>query len=219
MGLAVVLALGFYLYTLESRLKSAEDERQKAVVLSEQQAANANVLQNMFDMNKQNAAMLAAFVAQAQQGKVQPLTNFTVTAATPSEAASQVAEKINRQDPTLPPEALEKTDNTIVTTQTLTDAEKLAIQKANAEKAAAGQPTTNEEYGVSVYKNNNYRNWYVGTGIGWHDGQVYMPVSLQRNFSKDAALEWEAHLDGDMNVNGGEIKYKRAVNKLFLGLF
>lgn len=218
LGLAVVLALGFYIYTLENRLQAAEDERQKAVVLSEQQAANVNVLQNALDLNKQNAAMLAAFVAQAQQGHVQPVTNFTVTATAPAEAAQQVADRINAGDPTLPPAALEKTDNTIVTTQTLTDAEKLAIQKANAEKVAAGQTTVNEEYGVAVYKNNNYRNWYVGTGVGWHDGQVYVPVSLQRNFSKDSAVEIEGHVQ-DAKINGGEVKYKRAVNKLFLGLF
>lgn len=218
LGLAVVLALCFYIYTLENQLQTAESERQKAVVLSEKQAANANVLQNTLDLNKQNAAMLAAFIAQAQQGKVQPVTNFTVTAAAPAEAAQQVADRINSGDPTLPPATLEKTDNTIVTTQKLTDAEKLAIQKENAEKAAAGQLTTNEEYGVAVYKNNNYRNWYVGTGIGWHDGQVYVPVSLQRNFSKDAAVEIEGHIR-DAKINGGEVKYKRAVNKLFLGLF
>lgn len=218
-GVVVALALGFYIYTLEGRVREAEEQKQNALVLSQQQAMNANVLQNMLDLNKQNAAMLASFIAKVQQGQVQPVTNFTVTAATPSEAASQVAEKINRQDPTLPPEALEKTDNTIVSVQKLTDAEKLATQTANKAKQEAGQTTVNEDYGVAVYKNNNYRNWYIGTGVGWHDGNHYVPVSLQRNFSKDAALEWEAHLDGDMNVKGGEIKYKRGVNKLFFGLF
>ena len=213
-----MLALVFYVFHLEGRLQTAEDERQKAVVLTEQQAANVNVLQNMLDLNKQNAAMLAAFVAQAQQGQVQPITNFTVTAATPSEAASQVAEKINSRDPTLPPEALEKTDNTIVSVQKLTDAEKLAAQTANKAKQDTGAATVNEEYGVAVYKNNNYRNWYIGTGVGWHDGKEYAPLSLQRNFSKDAALEWEAHLDKDMRITGGEIKYKRAVNKLLFGV-
>lgn len=49
-----------------------------------------------------------------------------------------------------------------------------------------------------------------------HGDDRYIPVELQRNFSKDAAVSAEYHYDG--NESGWELKYTKKTGKLF-GLF
>lgn len=51
-------------------------------------------------------------------------------------------------------------------------------------------------------------NWEVGAGIGSHDGDVYYPVSVQRNLSHDRAVEGVVHINERGKVNGGEVLYK-----------
>lgn len=173
------------------------EKLQQATVLSQQQAQDKNVLQNKLDLSNQNAEMLANFIKQAQVGQVQPINHFTVQAPTVQVAAENVADRINAKDPTLPPQALEKTDNTIVT--------------PNINKT----PQTN--YDVAVFKNNNYRNWEWSAGYGQHDGDGYIPIGLQRNYSKDKAIDVEVHLDVDniKKVSGWEVKQVWKTDKLF----
>ena len=171
-----------------------ESKLQQAIMLTEQQAQDKNSLQNKLNLSNQNAEMLANFINKAQMGQVQPINQFTVMAPSVQVAAEDVAKRINANDPTLPPQALEKTDNTIVTTNT--------------------NKTPQTNYDVAVFKNNNYRNWEWSTGYGQHGGDRYVPVELQRNFSKDAAVSYEHHFGG--NQCGWEVKYTRKTDKLFI---
>jgi hypothetical protein len=77
-----------------------------------------NVLQNKLDLSNQNAEMLANFITKAQSNQVQPINHFTVQALSVQVAAEDAAKRINDKNPTLPPAALDKTDNTIVTPNT-----------------------------------------------------------------------------------------------------
>ena len=195
--LIVIIAVAYFAWQEHA---DTEARLQQAMVLTEQQAQDKNVLQNELKLSNQNAAMLADFVKQAQAGKVQPVTNFTVQAPSLQVAAQQVADRINAKDPTLPTQALEKTDNTIVTPNT--------------------NKTPQANYDVAVFKNNNYRNWEWSVGYGGQDGSKYIPIGLQRNYSKDKAVEVEIHLDASSikSINGGEIKYIIKTDKLF-GVF
>lgn len=192
--LIVAIITATILYFKHSQ--SVEEKNQQAQVMSQQYSTDVNALQNQLAISKQNAELLADAVKKAQAGKTQPVTYVTVQAPTVEQAASDVATRINNNDSTLPPAALEKTDRTIVVPQ-----------------------EENKDYQVGVYKVNTYKNWYVGTGIGVNDGDVYIPVALQRNYSKDAAVEVQINLDPQkQSVNGGQIMYKKATNKLF-GVF
>ena len=214
LGLALVPALAFYMYSLGNRAKDAETKLQQATVLSQQQAKDANVLQNMFNESKQNAQMMADFIKHAQTGQLQPVTNFTVMASSPQQAAQQVTDRINKNDPTLPPAVLEKTDQTVVSSVSTTAEQKTAIDKQNAKDGT----NISDSYLTQVYKNNNYRNWEWSIGYGVQDGKGYIPVGLQRNYSKDKALEAEVHLDPSKikKVTGGEIKQVWKTDKLFV---
>ncbi|HWR09890.1 hypothetical protein [Sporomusa sp.] len=168
---------------------------QQATVLTEEQARNINSLQNELSLSKQNAEMLAAAVAEAKAGERQPEVKFIVQAPTVQAAAKTVAEQINQQDKTLPPLALEKTDRTLIV--------------PNNKKT----PETN--WDVGVFKVNNYRNWEWAVGYGWHDRDRYMPVELQRNYSKDRAMSAEVHIKDTGKLVGGEVKYVIKTDRLF----
>ena len=191
-----VLAMAGYL--VWQKHLDATKKLEQATVLTEQLAQDKNVLQNQLQMSKQNAEMLAGFIKQVQMGQVQPVSYFTVQAPTLPLAAEQVAERINASDPTLPPQALAKTDRTVVVPNT--------------------NKTPASNYDVGVFKVNNYRNWEWSVGYGVQDGSRYVPIGLQRNYSKDKAVSVEVHLDAGnvKNVNGWEVKQVWKTDKLFV---
>lgn len=76
----MVCAAGYFAWQKHS---DTEARLQQAMVLTQQQARDANVMQNTLDMSKQNAKMMADFIAKAQLGHVQPIANFTVQASSP----------------------------------------------------------------------------------------------------------------------------------------
>lgn len=189
----IVLALCGAGYFAWQKHADVAEKLQQAKVLTEQQAQDKNVLQNKLDVSKLNAEMLASYFKQAQAGQAQPVNHFTVQAPTLSGAAQQVADQIDAKDPTLPSEVVEKTDRTVVV------------------------PNTNKtpafNYDVGVYKVNNYRNWEWSIGYGQHGGDRYVPIRLQRNFSKDAAGSAEYHYGG--HEKGWEANYTIKTDRLF----
>ncbi len=214
-ALLLVVAVIYYAWHRDTE---KEAMLQKSIVMSQQDAQDKNVLQNKLELNKQNSEMLASFVSRAQTGKVQPVTHFAVQAPSLSQAAEEVANRINGRDPTLPPVALEKTDNTIVTTEKLNEEQQAAAKKVNEKNIGTDKPKVNEEYGVGVYKNNNYRNWEWSLGYGQQGREKYIPVGLQRNYSKDKAIAVEVHLDTSemKKVTGWEVRQVWKMDKLLL---
>ncbi len=194
-GIAVLLLFGIVAGAVYYH-NAQEARYQQAVLLTQDALKNINTLQNQVHMNQQNALALQDKLNQVQAGKIQPVTNYYVAAPTVTAAAEKVQEQLKAKDPSLPPAALEESDRNVVM-------------------------PNEEQQKVDVYKINLYRNWYVGAGVGWHKGDFYIPVAAQRNFSKDAAIEAQAHVNpADVkDINGGQVMYKRAVNKVFFGVF
>ncbi|WP_196599113.1 hypothetical protein [Pectinatus frisingensis] len=186
----VIAIMSFEIKHLKTKLT---DNEQTITTMTEEQATNVNALQNELKVNKQNAETLAAYIEKIQAGTIKPDASFKVTASTPEQAVKEVVSQITAKDPTLPAAVYEKTDKTVVATQTSNTAS-----------------DTSTEYPVGVYKINTYRNWEIGTGIGEHNGDFYVPVSIQRNYSKNHSIEAEIHLDKDIvkgHVSGGELKW------------
>ena len=117
-----------------------------------------------------------------------PVANFTVNAPSLEVASEQVVEKINKQDATLPPATLEKSDRTAV------------VKNDN-------------EYKVDVLKINLDKSWEVSTGIGIHRGDTYIPVGVQRNYASNKAVVAELHLvleefaKAKIKTSGWEVKH------------
>lgn len=181
--LAIILCV---LFLGSCKHDAVETTQEEPIVFTPEEAVNENVLENKLDMNKSNARETASYIREAQIGLRRPQTLYNERNEGESSVTYTVQEKLARNDATLPKEALTKTDATIV----------------------AAQPENND-VPVGIYKINNYRNWELGVGMGVHDGKTYIPVSLQRNYSKSHSVAAELHYDlKDNKVNGGEVQWK-----------
>lgn len=165
---------------------TADSSVEQTVIMTPEEAQSENVLRNELKINKPNAEIAAGVIRDAQRGVRRPQTVYNEPNEGGGSVAYTVKKKLDTGDPTLPPEALAKTDKTVV----------------------AEQPE-NKDVPVGIYKINTYRNWELGTGMGVHDGKAYIPVSLQRNYKKDRSIVLELHYDlKDNKVNGGEVQWK-----------
>ena len=109
-----------------------------------------------------------------------PVYITKVVAETQEEALDKVQEAYDNKE--FPPLTYENTDRTLIAPKS--------------------------EYEVGVYKVNLYRDWEVGTGIGVHDKDFYIPLSVTRNYDRSHSVTAEVHYDpNDTKINGYEIKY------------
>lgn len=187
----MVLALSFLLicamlFWFWQRTQQAEEKYRQAVVLQQEQLEQAQELGKALHISQMNAKELQA--AYDELKTKPPAASFTVSARSLEIAATQVVERINKQDATLPPAALEKTDRTAV------------VKNDTA-------------YKVDVLKINLDKAWELSAGVGSHRGDVYLPVGLQRNYAPHKALAAEVHLvpedlaKGKIKASGWEVKH------------
>lgn len=184
MALAVLLifVLGVTCLFMTHKLKEQQDA---VTTMTSEHAQNVNSLQNELKINKQNAEALQRDIIASQNATKRPQIVYTESLAPGESVVKVVQDRLLKNDSTLPPLALEKTDRTVV----------------------AEQPN-NKEIPVGIYKINTYRNWELGIGAGVHDGDFYVPVSIQRNYSRNHSVEAEIHVSpSGKTITGGEVKF------------
>ena len=187
----MVLALSFLLisamiFWFWQRTQQAEEKYRQAVVMQQEQLEQAQELGKVLHISQMNAEELQT-AYDALKAK-SPVASFTVSAPSLEVAAEQVEERINKQDNTLPPAALEKTDRTAVVKNDTT-------------------------YKVDVLKINLDKAWELSAGVGSHSGDAYIPVGVQRNYATNKAVAAEVHLvpeelaRGKIKTSGWEVKH------------
>ena len=175
------LLISAMLFWLWQRTQQAEEKYRQAVVLQQ-----AQELGKALHISQMNAKELQ--VAYDALKTEPPATNFTVNAPSLEVASKQVVERINKQDTTLPPATLEKSDRTAVV-------------------------KNDTEYKVDVLKINLDKTWELSTGLGFHRGDAYIPLGVQRNYAPNKAVAAEVHLvpedlaKGKIKTSGWEVKY------------
>ena len=180
------LLISAMLFWFWQRTQKAEEQYRQAVVLQQEQLEQTHELGKALHISQMNAKELQA-AYDALKDKP-PVASFTVSAPSLEVATEQVAERINKLDATLPPAALEKTDRTAV------------VKNDN-------------EYKVDVLKINLDKSWELSTGVGSHQGDVYLPIGLQRNYAPNKAVAAEVHLvpeelaRGKIKTSGWEVKH------------
>lgn len=184
---AVLITLIVYIYLLFQEREVLQDRLDKAEQVTAEQAQDIDYMQEKLDTNKEQTKETITIIKEAQQNQIPPTTHITVQAPSLPDTVQQTTERIQEQDPTLPPEALEETDKTIV----------------------APQPE-NKEYQVGVYKIDLQKDWSVGTGLGVHNGDVYVPVSVSRQYDNNKAVEVQVNLDPskNMKLEGVQVMHK-----------
>jgi len=187
----VFLLVSFIIYSvllalLWQRAKQAEEGYQQAVVMKREQFEQTDYLEKELHIAKMNANELQA--AYEKEKRRPPAASFMVQAPTLEVAAEQVAARINREDKSLPSPALEKTDRTVVVKD-------------------------DKDYMVEVLKINLDKSWEISAGVGNHEGNMYIPVGVQRNYAANKAVAVEVHLGpedlakGKIKTSGWEVKH------------
>ncbi len=181
-----ILIMGVLLWRVHTLERDLDNKTQQVNIMDAKHAEDLNSLRNQLDLNKQNAGTLQKQIIEAQHGLRQPESVYTVPVSSHESVTTYVEKQLATGDSTLPPEALEKTDKTVVVEQ-----------------------KDNPEIPVGIYKINTYKNWEVGTGIGVQDGNPYIPLSVQRNYDRNHSILLEAHYGlRDQQINGGEVQWK-----------
>ena len=187
----MVLAVSFLLisamlFWLWQRTQQAEENYRQAVVLQQEQLEQAQELGKALHISQMNTKELQ--VAYDVMKTKPPVANFTVNAPSLEVASEQVVERINKQDATLPPATLEKSDRTAVV-------------------------KNDTEYKVDVLKINLDKTWELSTGLGFHRGDAYIPLGVQRNYAPNKAVAAEVHLvpedlaKGKIKTSGWEVRH------------
>lgn len=181
-----ILIMGVLVWRVNTLERDMDNKTQQVRSMEAKNAEDLNSLRNQLDMNKQNAEIVRERIIEAQHGLRQPETVYKEVVSYRDTPTKVIEEKIATGDSTLPPEALEKTDRTVVVEQ-----------------------KDNLEIPVGIYKINTYKNWEVGTGVGYQDGEPYIPLSIQRNYDRNHSVMLEAHYGlKDQKINGGEVQWK-----------
>lgn len=181
-----ILIMGVLLWRVSTLERDLDNKTQQINIMDKKHAEDLNSLRNQLDLNKQNAEVLREKIIEAQHGLRQPEMVYKEVVSYGDSPTKVIEEKLATGDSTLPPEALEKTDRTVVVEQ-----------------------KDNPEIPVGIYKINTYKNWEVGTGIGVQNDNPYIPLSVQRNYDRNHSILLEAHYGlKDQQINGGEVQWK-----------
>lgn len=148
--LAFILIVLMYLYLQN---KKAVSEPANAVKIESANIKDNDTLQKDLDVNKQEANDIIYKIDEIEQGKIEPVATTTIKSENLESATNEVVDKINNQDTSLPKEALEKTDKTIVTDNPNQDYD-IGVYKIDLEK------DYKLKVGQTIYKDEI--NWAVG---------------------------------------------------------
>lgn len=155
-----------------------QEELRKAQEITQAQEQSMEKLQAKLKISEDNSRELGAAIKGIQQAQnttvvpdtsreaTSPIVTFTVPAATVEEASADVAERINQGDMSLPDEATQASDRTVVTPIT-TDIE-------------TGATLPEQEQRVDVYKIDLRKDHRIKAGVAAVGGDAYVVVGYEQ---------------------------------------
>lgn len=100
--------------------------------MPQEQTTDTQAVKNQLDVSQGTAEKITREIRYIQTGETQPQVTYYVTAPTVETAAEQVAKDIKEGQPTVPKEAAQKSDRTVVTADK--DKQKVDVYKINLKK-------------------------------------------------------------------------------------
>lgn len=80
---------------------------------------------------------------------------------------------------------------------------------ASTTSATPYTATVQQEVDITPLVNLMVPRWELGVGLGRHEGDTYIPVSVQRNYNHNKAFQLELHIDpSNQKVTGAELQHK-----------
>lgn len=133
---------------------SCSRKKSDPIVMPQEQTTDTQAVENQLDVSQGTAEKITREIRYIQTGETQPQVTYYVTAPTVEQAADKVAQDIKDGQPTVPKEAAQKSDRTVVT----------------ADK---------EKQKVDVYKINLNKSHKIKAGVMTADGKTYGGIGYQ----------------------------------------
>lgn len=135
--------------------------------MPQEQTTDTQAVKNQLDVSQGTAEKITREIRYIQSGDTKPNVTYYVTAPTVETAAEQVAKDIKEGQPTVPKEAAQKSDRTVVTADK--DKQKVDVYKINLRKphkVKVGAMTTGDKtyYGVGYQQGRWEGMVYTRTG-------------------------------------------------------
>lgn len=174
-GTALIIGVVWALFRWQ---QAQQDELRKAQELTQEQEQSMEELQTKLKISENNSRELGAAMKAIQQAQnatvvpdtsreaTTPIVTFTVPAANVEEASADVAERINQGDTSLPAEATQVSDRTVVTPIT-TDTE-------------TGAALPEQEQRVDVYKIDLRKDHRIKAGVAAVGGDAYIMAGYEQ---------------------------------------
>lgn len=142
---------------------SCSRQKSEPIVMPQEQTTDTQAVKKQLGVSQNTAEKITKEIHYIQTGETQPSVTYYVTAPTVETAAEQVAKDIKEGQPTVPKEAAQKSDRTVVTADK--DHQKVDVYKVNLRrphKIKVGAMTTGDKT-------------YIGAGYqyGRWEGMLY----------------------------------------------
>lgn len=179
-----------------------QEELRKAQEITQAQEQSMEKLQTKLKISEDNSRELGAAIKGIQQAQnaavvpdtsrkaTSPIVTFNVPAATVEEASADVAERINQGDMSLPDEATQASDRTIVTPIT-TDIE-------------TGATLPEQEQRVDVYKIDLRKDHRIKAGVAAVGGDAYVVVGYEQGRTEGLVFAGQRGAGGALLYNIAE---------------
>lgn len=179
-----------------------QEELRKAQEITQEQEQSMEKLQAKLKVSEDNSRELGAAIKGIQQAQnatvvpdtsrkaTSPIVTFNVPAATVEEASADVAERINQGDMSLPDEATQASDRTVVTPIT-TDIE-------------TGATLPEQERRVDVYKIDLRKDHRIKAGVAAVGGDAYVVVGYEQGRTEGLVFAGQRGAGGALLYNIAE---------------
>ena len=150
-------------FVIFTAVKSCSRQKSEPIVMPQEQTTDTQAVKKQLGVSQNTAEKITKEIHYIQTGETQPSVTYYVTAPTVETAAEKVAADIKDGQPTVPKEAAQKSDRTVVTADK--DHQKVDVYKVNLRKPhkiKVGAMTTGDKT-------------YIGAGYqyGRWEGMLY----------------------------------------------
>lgn len=142
---------------------SCSRQKSEPIVMPQEQTTDTQAVKKQLGVSQNTAEKITREIRYIQTGETQPSVTYYVTAPTVETAAEKVAADIKDGQPTVPKEAAQKSDRTVVTADK--DKQKVDVYKINLNK------THKIKAGLMTAGGKTYGG--IGYQAGKWEGMVY----------------------------------------------
>lgn len=152
--LSILLCIAFFVIGSIIYVHYEEKRVESPKIVKYEDSTNPNTLSKAIRVDSGTAREITREIERIHDGNTQPVVTYTVEAPDIETAATETAKSIEQKDPSLPKQAIEKTDRTVIT------------------------PDPNKQT-VDVYKINLRNNHKIKVGVLQVGGKTYGGAGYQ----------------------------------------